>query len=188
MKKSGKRAFGAKKIAFLALTSALALVSFLLESLLPSLPLPGAKIGLSNVFTLLPLLFYGTVEALLVVVVKTVLGSLFAGNLSLLLYSLSAGVVSTLCARLLLCFVPKISIVCVSVVSAVVHNMTQLFVYCLLTKTALLFVYAPYLALLGAAAGGAVGILVVTLMKTLPLPQAAKNVLFRRERAQTEVS
>ena len=188
MKKSGKRAFGAKKIAFLGLTSALALVSFLLESLLPALPLPGAKVGLSNVFTLLPLLFYGLPEALFVVIVKTVLGSAFAGNLSLLLYSLSAGVVSTIAARGLLCFVPKISVVCVSVVSALVHNMTQLFVYCLLTKTALLLVYAPYLALLGAAAGGAGGIIVVTLVKTLPLPQAAKNVLFRKERAQTEVS
>ena len=188
MKQSGKRAFGAKKIAFLALTSALALVSFLLESLLPALPLPGAKIGLSNVFTLLPLLFFGTAEALLVVTVKTVLGSLFAGNFSLLLYSFTAGVVSTLAARFLLCFVPKISIVCVSVASAVVHNMTQLLVYCFLTKTVLLFVYAPYLALLGAAAGGAVGIVVVTLVKTLPLPLAAKNVLFRRERTQTEVS
>lgn len=187
MRKTKPRAPSAKKIAFLALMSALALVSFLLESLLPALPLPGAKAGVSNVFTLLPLLFFGTTEALLVVVVKTVLGSLFAGNLSLLLYSLTAGVISTLVARLLLFLVPKISVVCVSVVSAVCHNAVQLGVYCILTKTTLLFSYLPYLALLGVAAGFTVGFIVVSLIKTLSLSAVAKRFSQNTKRTQKEM-
>lgn len=186
MKRANRRPLGAKKIAFLALTAALALVSFVLESLLPSLPLPGAKIGISNVFTLLPLILFGWKEALLVVVVKTVLGSMFAGNFSMLLYSLTAGVASIAVARLMFCFVPKISLVCVSVVSAVCHNAAQLAMYCILTQTTALFVYFPYLALLGVAAGFGVGLIVVLLIKMLPLSVWKRTACVRRE--QTEVS
>lgn len=188
MRKFTRRVPSAKKIAFLALTTSFALISFLLEQLLPALPLPGAKIGLSNIFTLLPLIYYGLGEALLVVIAKTVLGSIFAGNLSLLLYSLTAGIISTLIARLFFFLVPKISLVCVSVVSAVCHNLTQLFVYCLLTKTALLFVYSPYLVLMGMGAGAAVGIIVVLTLNALPLVTPANAFRSKPDKSKAEVS
>ena len=78
-----KRVFGAKKIAALALLTALGLIAFMLESLFPPLFFPGAKMGLSNVFSLFALVVFGLPEALLVVTARTVLGSLFAGNVSL---------------------------------------------------------------------------------------------------------
>ncbi len=96
-----------KKIAVLALLAGLGLVSFLLESLLPPLVLPGAKLGIANLFSLLALIFYGLPDALLVVVARTVIGSLFAGNVSLLLYSLTAGVFSVVAARLLFLILPR---------------------------------------------------------------------------------
>ncbi len=93
MKKKGK-SIGAKKITILALLTGLGLIAFLIEALIPVLPVPGAKLGISNIFSLFALVMYGLPEALMVVVARTVLGSIFAGNLSLLLYSLTAGVVS----------------------------------------------------------------------------------------------
>ena len=129
----GKMKIGsAKKIAVLALLTGLALIAFLLESLFVAPAFPAAKPGLSNFFTLFALLLYGLPEALFVVVARTVLGALFAGNLSMLLYSLTAGVVSAIVSRLLLFAFPRISVVCVSVVSATVHNLVQLGVSCLL--------------------------------------------------------
>jgi heptaprenyl diphosphate synthase len=149
--------------------TALGLIAFLIESLFPPLFFPGAKMGLSNVFSLFTLVLYGLPEALLVMTARTVLGSLFAGNFSLLLYSYTAGLVSVLLSRLLLLFFPKLSLLCVSVVSAVAHNMTQLLVYALLTQTSLIFGYAPYLALLGVLAGLIVGLAVTYTVKGLPL-------------------
>ena len=166
-KRGGK--YGGKKIATLALLTGLGLIAFLIEALLPSLFLPGAKLGLSNVFSLFTLVLYGLPEALLVVIARTVLGSIFAGNLSLLLYSLTAGVVSVCVSRLLLLAFPHVSLLCVSVVSAVVHNMVQLLVYCGLTQTLLLMSYSPYLCLLGAVAGFVVGIAVIVTVKIVPL-------------------
>ena len=159
MEKQEKRQTG-KKIAMLGILAGLGLVAFMLESLIPLPFLPGAKLGFANIFSLFALLLYGLPEALIVGIVRTVLGSLFAGNVSMLLYSLTAGLVSTCVSRLLLCAVPHISFLCVSVV--------QLFVYCGLTGTMLLFAYSPYLCLMGAGAGVVVGLVVTFLCKALP--------------------
>ena len=167
MEKTEKR-FTGKKIALLGILAGLGLIAFMLESLIPVPFLPGAKLGFANIFSLLALLLYGLPEALIVVTVRTVLGSLFAGNVSMLLYSLTAGLVSTCVSRLLLCALPRVSFLCVSVAGAIVHNLVQLFVYCALTGTALLFVYSPYLCLMGAGTGVVVGLAVTFVLKALP--------------------
>lgn len=156
-----------KKIAVLGILSGLGLAAFLLESLIP-MPLPGAKLGLANIFSLFAMLFFGLPEALAVVVVRTFLGSLFAGNLSMLMYSLTAGVLSAAATRVLLFALPHVSLVAVSAAGAVIHNLVQLFVHCALTGTLLLAAYAPYLCLMGAAAGTAVGLIAVYTLKSLP--------------------
>ncbi|MGN0822894.1 MAG: Gx transporter family protein [Candidatus Gallimonas sp.] len=158
----------AKKIAFLALITGLGLIAFLIESLLPPLFFPGAKIGLSNAFSLIALVLFGLPEALLVTTARTTLGSVFAGNPSQLLYSFTAGIACTLLSRALLCAIPKISLTCVSVVAAAAHNLVQLCVYCALSGTSLLFGYAPYLALIGAIAGAVVGLTVVYTLRGIP--------------------
>ena len=176
MEKTEKR-FTGKKIALLGILAGLGLIAFMLESLIPVPFLPGAKLGFANIFSLLALLLYGLPEALIVVTVRTVLGSLFAGNVSMLLYSLTAGLVSTCVSRLLLCALPRVSFLCVSVAGAIVHNLVQLFVYCALTGTALLFVYCPYLCLMGAGAGVVVGLAVTFVLKALPARLFAQKTL-----------
>lgn len=176
MEKTEKR-FTGKKIALLGILAGLGLIAFMLESLIPVPFLPGAKLGFANIFSLLALLLYGLPEALIVVTVRTVLGSLFAGNVSMLLYSLTAGLVSTCVSCLLLCALPRVSFLCVSVAGAIVHNLVQLFVYCALTGTALLFVYSPYLCLMGAGAGVVVGLAVTFVLKALPARLFAQKTL-----------
>lgn len=168
MSRDQKIGYG-KKIAVLSLMAGLGLVSFMLEGLFPSPVIPGAKLGISNIFSLMTLVLYGFPEAALVVVVRTVLGSLFAGNLSMLLYSLTAGLASVAVSRLLFFAFPKISVLAISIVSAVVHNTVQLLVYCALTGTILLMGYLPVLAALGAGAGVFVGLTVVFMIKAVPL-------------------
>ena len=71
--------FDAKRISSLSLLCALALLAYLLEGLFPPLFIPGAKLGISNIFTLLALVLFGGREALLTVLVKCLLGTVF-GN------------------------------------------------------------------------------------------------------------
>ena len=160
----------AKRVATVSVTCAMALVMFVVENLFPPLFLPGAKMGLSNIFSLLTLVVFGPIDALLVVVVRTVLGSLICSNVSTLIYSLTAGVFSlTVSAILMQIVYPKVSLVCVSIVSAVVHNITQVVVFCVISKTVEMYTYAPWMALLGVIAGTIVGFSVWLAIKYLPL-------------------
>lgn len=162
------KVFSARKIATLALFTAMSLITFLIESLFPPLFLPGAKMGLSNVFSLLTLVIYGPVEAICVIVVRTVLGSFF-GNVFALAYSFTAGLVSIVLSGVLMkfCF-PKLTLLAISIFSAVAHNVVQVFVCYLLTDTQGLFSYLPYLALCGVLAGVIVGLTVIFLIKAIP--------------------
>lgn len=65
--------FSAKKIAVLALFTALGLIVFIIENQFPPLFVPGAKMGLANIFSLAALILYGPAEAFAVVIVRTVL-------------------------------------------------------------------------------------------------------------------
>ena len=155
----------AKKIACLSLLTGLGLVSFLLEQAFPS-PIAGTKLGISNLFSLFALVFAGYRGAILVTLSRTVLGSLFAGNPSLIIYSLTAGIASVTLSRFLLFFRKRISFVAVSVASAVSHNAVQLLIYSLLSGVPLRE-YLPFLALSGSVAGAFVGLSFVYAMKFL---------------------
>ncbi len=166
MKKSG---FTAKKIAVTALLAALSLVMFIVENQFPPLFVPGAKMGLANIFSLAALILYGPVEGLAVVAVRTVLGSLFAGNISMLLYSLTGGVAAMAVSAVLVYIVyPRVSLMAVSIAAAVVHNIVQNLVYVAITDTSLMLAYMPYLALIGVLSGAIVGAVVLIIFKKVP--------------------
>ena len=161
--------FNAKRIATLSVLCAMGLIMFMVESLFPPLFLPGAKMGLSNVFSLLTLFVLGPVDALVVVIVRTVLGSLFGGGISTLMYSLTAGVVSVVISAFLVEFVyPNITIIAISIVSAICHNITQNVVFCLISNTPEMFSYMPWLALVGILAGVIVGFGTNLILRALP--------------------
>ncbi len=52
---------------------------------------PGIKLGLANVISLVTLIMLGGYEALLVMFLRTLLGSMFAGNMSSFMFSLAGG-------------------------------------------------------------------------------------------------
>ncbi len=161
--------FSARRIALLSVLTAMGLIMFMVESLFPPLFLPGAKMGLSNIFSLLALFVLGPTEAFILVIVRTTLGSVFTGNVSTLIYSMTAGLTSVAVSTLLVEFVyPRISIVSVSVVAAVMHNLAQNVVFCLVSNTPEMFAYMPWLALIGVVAGIIVGFAVWFVLRTVP--------------------
>ena len=162
--------FTARRVAMLSVLCAMGLITFMIESLFPPLfMLPGAKMGLSNIFSMLAVFLLGVPDAIVLVVVRTVLGSMYS-NMSALIYSLTAGLVSVLATSALVEFLyPKISVIAVSVVAAVLHNLTQNVVFCLVSNTPEMFAYMPWLALLGVVAGIIVGFAVWFILRAVPL-------------------
>ena len=167
----------ARKIAALALVSGLGLMAFILESLLPSMAVPGAKPGIANIFSLAALIMYSPAEAFLVVAVRTVLGAAVTGNFSALMYSFTGGAAAVAVSSLLMyCVHPRVSLTAVSIASAVAHNLVQNAVFALLAGTVQAFWYMPYLILLGVISGAAVGGLTLLLFRGIPENVFAKLI------------
>ena len=156
------------KIAFTGLLATLATITFLLENLFPPLILPGAKMGLSNIFILLAFITLGKVSAFAVLIVKAVLGSLFAGNISAIIYSLPAGAIALTLEVLLLTLIKRISIVCASVFGSVVNITVQNVIFCIVTDTINYLSYLPYFVIIGVVSGIIVGFSVYILVKRMP--------------------
>lgn len=160
----------AGQYATLALLTGMSLVVFLIENQLPSLFLPGAKLGLANLFSLLALVLFSPAEALLVVAARTLLGALFAASPSVLLYSFTGGMAGILVSAWLLYGMPApFSLPAVSVTAAVVHNLVQNIVFVLVTHTVQMLFYLPYLALAGVISGACVGLIAYLLVQKIPL-------------------
>lgn len=158
-----------KKIAGTAVLAALALIAFMIESLFPPLFIPGAKMGLSNIFTFLALILYGGGSAFAVILTKCLLGAVFGGNFSALMYSLPASFAAFAAEYALFRFLfPKTSLTAISVTAATLHNIVQNLVFCLVTETPEALIYLPYLALTGAVAGVIVGLAAYLTVKALP--------------------
>lgn len=163
-----KRYFTAKKIAVLGALTALSLLMFIVEGLFPPLFIPGAKMGLSNIFSFIALIIYSPIECFIVVAAKSLLGAIFGGNIFSALYSLIAGLISAAVSSVLIYAVKRLSPFAVSALAAVIHNLTQLVIYFFVTGTASVFLYAPYLALTGLLAGATVGAATTLIIKLTP--------------------
>jgi len=168
----------ARKIATLGFLTTLGLVAFLIENAIPPLfGIPGARTGISNVFSLVALILYSPAEALIIVFARSFLGALFQANFSAVAFSLAGGLVSmTVSSVLFYTIYPKISLPAVSIVAAVLHNITQNTIYVLETGVVQNFSLLPYLSLIGVTSGALVGGICLVLFRVLP-----KKVLSRLE-------
>jgi len=152
---------GARALVYISVLTAQAMVLSWVEGLIPMpLPVPGARLGLANIVTLVAAYTLPWPSVLLVVAARTVLGSFLFSGLSTLLYSLSAGLVSAvvmLLSRRLLKGGMR-SVLAVSLIGAIVHNLTQLTVAALVLENIRVFwAYLPWLILLAVPAGLFVG-------------------------------
>lgn len=142
----------------IALLTALSLILFILEGFLPlPLPVPGAKLGLAAIVTLIALYTMSTRDAALMLTLRIVLASAFGGGLAPMLYSLAGGAAS-FAAMALLKRCTQFSIVGISAAGGFLHNMAQLLVAAAVLETTALFVYAPVLGIVGILTGILIGI------------------------------
>ena len=143
-----------KRLTLCGVLTAAALSIFVLEAQLPPLlPIPGIKLGLSNLITLFALLYLSPLETVFILLARILLGGFLIGNPSTLLYSLLGGI-ACLGIELLLLYPLKVPYIwAVSAVGAIVHNLMQLSLAILITKAASLLWYLPFLLIAGVLTG-----------------------------------
>ena len=154
--RTGKKRIGVKDITVGGLLVAVALALSVAERVLPIgalIPLPGIKLGLANVVTMMALLYIGPSGALAIVTVRCLLGGLFTGITSML-FSLTGGLfafAAMLLTRQL--YGRAFSIFGISMAGAAFHNIGQILMAALLLGEGLLYTYLPVLLLTGLATG-----------------------------------
>lgn len=154
-----------KKTAFLSMLTGAALMLSYVEALLPLTPgIPGIKLGLANLAVVLCMELYGRRDALLVNVARVLLSSFLFGNMYVVLYSLF-GALSSFAAMVfgkrLGCF----SLIGISVLGGVSHNVGQLLVAMAVVRTVQVVYYLPWLLVAGCVTGILIGFLALEVLK-----------------------
>ncbi len=146
-----------KRMTTLALLAAVSLVLSWLDSLIPvSGMLPGAKLGLANLAVLAGLYLLGPGPGAALALLKILLATALFGNAFSFFYALSGGVLSFLVMVLLK---KRCSVVFVSLMGGMFHNLGQVAVAAAVLETLGLMGYLPVLLLCGMGAGIAIGTL-----------------------------
>ena len=143
-----------KRLTLMALLTAVALIMFTVEAQIPSLvPIPGVKLGLANIITLYAMFQLGPADTLLILVARIFLGSLFAGSMVTLIYSLSGGLLCYLMMLLLRKLLTLRQIWVCSVIGAVFHNIGQTLAAIAVYRTIAVAAYFPLLVVSGIITG-----------------------------------
>lgn len=143
-----------KRLARDAVLTAVALGIFVVELQLPALtPIPGVKLGLANIVTVVAMFTLGGADAAGILLCRLVLGSFFAGNMMALLYSAAGGTLAFLTLLLLRRVLAENQLWVASVFAAMAHNLGQVLVAAAVTATPSIFVYLPVLLVSGIITG-----------------------------------
>lgn len=153
-----------KKTVLLGFFLTLSMILSYIESVLPlSIGIPGIKLGLPNMAVVVLLYMYGAGEALTVNLLRIVLSGFLFGNLFSIIYSVSGA----LFGFAIMFFMKKIhyfSIAGVSIGGGVFHNIGQLLIAVLLTRSQAPLYYMPILIVAGAVTGFIIGLVSVRVL------------------------
>lgn len=157
-----------KRIALSAALAAVALTIFVAESQIPPVvPLPGVKLGLANIVTLVAMVLLGRGDALAILVVRLVLGAAFTGGFSAFMFSAVGGLFAYAAMAALIGIFPEKLLWVVSVFAALAHNAGQMLVAIFVTGTPSIAVYIFILAASGVVTGVFTGLACMFLIRAI---------------------
>ena len=158
---------GARRLTVDALFAAVALTIFVIELYIPSVGIPGVKLGLANIVTVTAAFLIGPWDAGAILLCRILLGGIFSGQVMALWYSLAGGTLCWLTMLPMRKILTKKQIWVMSVVGAAAHNIGQILVAAAVTRTTAVFYYLPVLMVSGVLAGLFTGIAAQTAVNRL---------------------
>lgn len=149
-----------KKMLFLSLLVSAGLVLSIIENMMPlPIPIPGVKLGLTNIVFLITLVLFGFKEALIVVIIRGLTMSIATGNVSGVIYSLPSSVMSTVVMAIVYKnFSDYFSLIGVSLFGAVAFNTVQVGIASLIMQNVRIFSYLPIMTLTSIFTGCFIGL------------------------------
>ena len=148
-----------RKLTQMAMLLSLALIIFIVESFLPPLaPIPGIKLGLANIITLVAIYMLGRKEAFVILVLRIVLASVYSRGKAGFMYSMAGGLCCFLVMALCSFKLGENRMWVVSIFGAIAHNMGQIAVACFVIGSAQVMWYLPVLMISAVLTGAFTGV------------------------------
>lgn len=142
------------RLAALSLFTVISLTIHLIESAIPlPIPIPGLKLGLANIVTLIVLCNYRLSDVFCVLAARILLSAVFSGQLMTLWYSAAGGLLCLLVMYGAGRFLRNRYLPIISILGALAHNAGQLTAAYLLVRTPGILTYLPFLVLSGSLTG-----------------------------------
>ena len=163
-----------KRIALFGMMVALAFNFSYLESLIPfNFGIPGVKLGLANLVVTVALYIMKPYEAFSIAVIRIFLAGLTFGNAYSIAYSLCGGMLSFL---VMLAFrKSKLSIIGVSMLGGICHNIGQIIVAAVVMSTINIVYYLPVLLVAGLVTGLLIGIVSKLIVNRIEIIKKKNN-------------
>ncbi len=159
-----------KKLTLCAVLTALALALSYTERFIPLqllIPLPGIKLGLANIVSLVTLFLLGTKPAFAVLLLRCGLGSLFGGGITGLIFSTTGGLFAMI-AMVLAKKSSRFSVYGISIFGAAAHHIGQILAAIFLMQSVYVGAYLPYLLLVGIFTGFATAAAAAGVLRIMP--------------------
>ncbi|MBL4953931.1 Gx transporter family protein [Neobacillus sp. YIM B02564] len=157
------------------------LISFI-ESFFPlPIPIPGVKLGLGNIITMVGIVFLGLKDILLIVVVRSFVVAVLTRGVTMLPFSLSGGILSALIMWVLYKkFSQLFSIKIISIIGAIIHSTAQVMVASMMLGQLIVLYYLPALFITSIVSGfitGRIGELVINEIRNKEIFTAKKIIV-----------
>ena len=151
----------------LSLLLAIAIVLNYLESFIPSIGIPGVKLGLANIVILICLYKYKVYEALMVDLLRVLLANLLKGTfLSIAFYMSLSGAMLSFLVMFLFRYIKTLKPLVISVIGAIFHAIGQIVVALIIMQTSGILLYLPFIMLASIITGVLNGIVCERIIAT----------------------
>lgn len=155
-----------RKLTTMALLSAIALTIFMVEAQIPALvPIPGVKLGLSNIVTVYAVYALGAKEGAAILFVRVFLGAVFSGNFGTIFYSAAGGALAIVTTIGLKYILRENQLWVAGCLGAIAHSIGQMAVAVWATGTPSLLIYLPVLIVCSIITGLFTGLCAQLLVK-----------------------
>ena len=147
-----------RDITHVATLTAVSIILGIIESYIPSIGIPGVKLGLANIAIVITLYGYGWYYALIVNILRVFIVSLIRGTIFQMGFFMSlTGAILSLFIMICKLFLKKLHIVSVSVLGSIFHVGGQIIIAIIFTSTPGIIYYFPFLLLTSIITGIIVG-------------------------------
>lgn len=174
-----------KKYALIIIMVTNAILISFLESFIPiPIPVPGIKLGLANIITMIAIVFLNWQDVLLIVIIRSFVVAILTRGVMMIAFSLSGGILSAIVMWLLYQKLSRfVSIKGVSIAGAIIHNSAQLLVASVMLGQAVVLYYLPVLLISAVVTG-----LITGSIGEIAIKEVSKKGVFLEETIQEETA